>query len=148
MSVRGCRTTRRCSRSTVSGPNCSWSATASPLPSFPGLGEFGPHRLSELGRRPSWRRCQTGPPTVNRTADLLVTPRRGRSETAVERSPGTRGSPSSKDQDLREVELGEWSNGGYREWAPANDPEFLRFVAAGRWDLIPGSEGDRPFRIA
>ncbi len=51
-----------------------------------------------------------------------------------------------QDADLREVDLGEWSNGGYRQRAAANDPEFLRFAAAGRWDLIPGSEGDGPFR--
>ncbi len=51
-----------------------------------------------------------------------------------------------EDPDLREVDLGEWSHGGYRQRAAANDPEFLRFAAAGRWDLIPGSEGDGPFR--
>jgi probable phosphoglycerate mutase len=51
-----------------------------------------------------------------------------------------------QDPDLREVDLGEWSNGGYRRRAAAHDPEFLRFAAAGRWDLIPGSEGDGPFR--
>ncbi len=51
-----------------------------------------------------------------------------------------------EDGDLREVDLGEWSHGGYRKRAAANDPEFLRFAAAGRWDLIPGSEGDGPFR--
>lgn len=51
-----------------------------------------------------------------------------------------------QDPDLREVDLGEWSHGGFRKRAATNDPEFLRFAAAGRWDLIPGSEGDGPFR--
>ena len=47
---------------------------------------------------------------------------------------------------LREVFLGEWERGEFRRRAFARDPEFLRFAEAGRWDLVPGSEGDDAFR--
>ncbi|MGH9139307.1 MAG: histidine phosphatase family protein, partial [Acidimicrobiales bacterium] len=46
----------------------------------------------------------------------------------------------------REVGLGEWEEGGFRRRAAARDPEFLEFVAAGRWEVIPGAERDDDFR--
>lgn len=48
--------------------------------------------------------------------------------------------------ELREVWLGDWEGGGFRRRAHERDPEFMRFAQAGRWDLIPGSEGDDAFR--
>jgi probable phosphoglycerate mutase len=48
--------------------------------------------------------------------------------------------------ELREVGLGEWEYGGFRQRAAAADPAFLAFAAEGRWDLIPGSEGDDGLR--
>jgi probable phosphoglycerate mutase len=48
--------------------------------------------------------------------------------------------------ELREVHLGDWSGGGFRQRAAAGDPEFVRFAEAGRWDLVPGSEGDARLR--
>ena len=48
--------------------------------------------------------------------------------------------------DLREVFLGDWEGGGFRQRAADGDPEFLAFAAAGRWDLIPGCEGDDSLR--
>jgi 2,3-bisphosphoglycerate-dependent phosphoglycerate mutase len=48
--------------------------------------------------------------------------------------------------DLREVDLGEWSGGGFRQRAAAGDPAFIAFAEAGRWDLVPGSEGDERLR--
>jgi 2,3-bisphosphoglycerate-dependent phosphoglycerate mutase len=49
-------------------------------------------------------------------------------------------------QDLREVWLGEWERGEFRLRAQARDPEWLAFAHAGRWDLVPGSEGDDALR--
>jgi 2,3-bisphosphoglycerate-dependent phosphoglycerate mutase len=49
-------------------------------------------------------------------------------------------------QDLREVWLGEWERGEFRRRAHARDPEWLAFARAGRWDLVPGSEGDDALR--
>jgi probable phosphoglycerate mutase len=44
--------------------------------------------------------------------------------------------------DLREVFLGDWEGGEFRRRAALGDPEFLAFVASGRWDSIPGAERD------
>ena len=49
-------------------------------------------------------------------------------------------------RDLREVWLGEWERGEFRRRAQARDPEWLAFSRAGRWDLVPGSEGDDALR--
>jgi probable phosphoglycerate mutase len=47
---------------------------------------------------------------------------------------------------LREVWLGEWERGEFRRRAEVRDPQWLEFASAGRWDLIPGSEGDASLR--
>jgi probable phosphoglycerate mutase len=45
--------------------------------------------------------------------------------------------------ELREVHLGDWERGEFRRRAAlGDDPEFLAFVAAGRWEAIPGAEPD------
>jgi probable phosphoglycerate mutase len=49
-------------------------------------------------------------------------------------------------QDLREVWLGEWERGEFRRRAQSRDPEWLAFARSGRWDLVPGSEGDDALR--
>lgn len=48
--------------------------------------------------------------------------------------------------DLREVDLGEWDEGGFRQRAADHDPGYLSFVAAGRWEVIPGAETDDDLR--
>ena len=48
--------------------------------------------------------------------------------------------------DVREVELGEWERGEFRRRAAEGDPEWLKFAESGRWDMVPGSEGDDAFR--
>ncbi|WP_436491899.1 histidine phosphatase family protein [Actinokineospora sp. HUAS TT18] len=42
--------------------------------------------------------------------------------------------------DLREVHLGEWEGGLFRQKVAANDPVALRMRAEQRWDVIPGAE--------
>ena len=126
-----------------SGPSCSSSGTASPRRSSPGRRTARTRRCpSSAGARLRLlaRRLANGRST-DATASHLA-----RAVQTAEAIATVRGLPVVQDPDLREVELGEWSNGGYRRRAAARDPEFLRFVAAGRWDLIPGSEGDGPFR--
>ena len=48
--------------------------------------------------------------------------------------------------ELREVHLGEWERGEFRRRAAIRDPQWLQFAESGRWDMVPGSEGDGPFR--
>jgi 2,3-bisphosphoglycerate-dependent phosphoglycerate mutase len=47
--------------------------------------------------------------------------------------------------DLREVFLGEWEGGAFRERAAAGDPIFERIFAEERWDVIPGAEDQDAF---
>jgi probable phosphoglycerate mutase len=49
-------------------------------------------------------------------------------------------------RELREVHLGDWEGGELRRRAAARDPEFLAWAATGRWDGIPGGEGDDALR--
>lgn len=48
--------------------------------------------------------------------------------------------------DLEEVRLGDWANGEFRRRASVRDPEFMAWTLTGRWDGIPGAEGDDVFR--
>lgn len=42
--------------------------------------------------------------------------------------------------DLREVHLGQWEGGLFRQKVAAGDPIVTRLFAEGRWDVIPGAE--------
>jgi probable phosphoglycerate mutase len=48
--------------------------------------------------------------------------------------------------DLEEVRLGDWGHGEFRRRAAARDPEWVAWSHTGRWDGIPGGEGDHAFR--
>lgn len=48
--------------------------------------------------------------------------------------------------DLREVDLGSWSRGEFHRRAAARDAEWSAFIGAGRWDVVPRSEGDAALR--
>jgi probable phosphoglycerate mutase len=47
---------------------------------------------------------------------------------------------------LREVDLGDWEGGLFRQHAADGGPEWQRFVETGRWDVIPGAESDADLR--
>jgi broad specificity phosphatase PhoE len=49
-------------------------------------------------------------------------------------------------QELEEVRLGDWGNGEFRRRAFVRDPEWVRWSRTGRWDGIPGGEGDDALR--
>lgn len=42
--------------------------------------------------------------------------------------------------DLREVHLGEWEGGLFRQKVAAGDPIAVELLEVGRWDVIPGAE--------
>jgi broad specificity phosphatase PhoE len=48
--------------------------------------------------------------------------------------------------DLEEIRLGDWSHGEFRRRAAVADPEWLAWSRTGRWDGIPGGEGDDSLR--
>ena len=47
--------------------------------------------------------------------------------------------------DLREVHLGEWEGGLFRQKVIEGDPAFLRVIETERWDEIPGAEPREAF---
>jgi probable phosphoglycerate mutase len=49
-------------------------------------------------------------------------------------------------EELEEVRLGDWAKGEFRRRAAVRDPEWLAWSRTGRWDGIPGCEGDEVFR--
>lgn len=57
-----------------------------------------------------------------------------------------RGLTVGSDPDLEEVRLGDWSNGEFRRRAAVRDPEWVAWSLTGRWDGIPGGEGDLALR--
>src|SRR5919108_5978909 len=48
--------------------------------------------------------------------------------------------------ELREVFLGDWEGGVFRQKAADGGPEWQRFLDTGRWDVIPGAESDAALR--
>ncbi len=48
--------------------------------------------------------------------------------------------------DLREVFLGDWEGGVFRQKAADRDPDWQRFLDTGRWDVIPAAESDAALR--
>lgn len=109
----------------------------------PGSPDSADPPLSELGHRQAVALAER---VGARSFDAIYASTMARAIQTADAIAAEHGQPVVQDPQLREVDLGEWADGGYRSRAAANDPEFLRFVAAGRWDLIPGSEGDAPFR--
>jgi len=49
-------------------------------------------------------------------------------------------------EDLEEIRLGDWANGEFRRRASVADPEWVAWSRTGRWDGIPGGEGDDALR--
>ena len=49
--------------------------------------------------------------------------------------------------DLREVHLGEWEGGMFRQRVAAGDPIIARMFAEERWDAIPGAEPADAFGV-
>ncbi|MDI2032256.1 histidine phosphatase family protein [Saccharopolyspora sp. TS4A08] len=50
------------------------------------------------------------------------------------------------EKDLREVHLGEFEGGLFRQKVAQNDPIIQRMHAEGRWDVIPGAETSEALR--
>jgi broad specificity phosphatase PhoE len=79
--------------------------------------------------------------------DAVYTSRLRRAVLTAEAIALPHGLPVVIEDDLQEVLLGEWGGGEFRRRAAARDPEWLAWVATGRWDGIPGCEGDAALRL-
>ncbi len=70
---------------------------------------------------------------------MYVTPLRRTAQTAAPLAARLALEPRVE-PDLREVNLGEWENGGLRRHTRAGHPLAVRIFAEQRWDVIPGAE--------
>ncbi|KAA5838306.1 histidine phosphatase family protein [Saccharopolyspora hirsuta] len=121
------------------------SAPARPDRPFPLVDGQGDPELAPQGREHAERVAQ-------RLADadldaIYVTTLRRTVQTAAPLAARL-GLTPQVEPDLREVHLGEWEGGLFRQKVAANDPVIQRMHAEQRWDVIPGAEsvealGDR-----
>jgi probable phosphoglycerate mutase len=49
------------------------------------------------------------------------------------------------EEDLREIELGEWEGGEFRRLVNMKDPRMLRLLRHGSWSEVPGGEDHKAF---
>lgn len=80
-----------------------------------------------------------------RFAALYITNLRRTEQTAAPLSKML-GMTPGVEKELREVHLGEFEGGVFRQKVAENDPVIQRMSAEGRWDVIPGAEPAETFR--
>lgn len=104
---------------------------------FPMVGGHGDPGLSEEGLRQADRVCARL--AFEKIHDVVVTPLRRTVQTArplLERL----GIEPSVELDLREVHLGDWEGGLFRQKVLEGDPVALRMYEEERYEVIPGAE--------
>jgi 2,3-bisphosphoglycerate-dependent phosphoglycerate mutase len=98
--------------------------------------------LSPIGRQQAEL---VGERLANETFDALyVTTLRRTVETAAPLARLT-GLTPMVEPDLREVNLGEWEGGLFRQKVADQDPVAMRMLAEERWDVVPGAESAAGF---
>jgi probable phosphoglycerate mutase len=94
--------------------------------------------------------CEDGWEQANRVAEHLadakidaiyVTNLRRTAETAAPLAEKT-GLVPRVEADLREVRLGAWEGGLYRQKVMSGDPVALEMIETQRWDVVPGAESN------
>lgn len=109
---------------------------------FPLRDGHGDPPLSELGRRQAerlGRRLSRAP-----IAAIYVSTLQRTAQTAAPMAEAL-GLRPTVEPDLREVFLGEWEGGQYRQKMAEGDPVGVRAIAEERWDVIPGAEPSEAF---
>ncbi|MGY6499628.1 MAG: histidine phosphatase family protein [Acidimicrobiales bacterium] len=115
------------------------SAPHIPGSSFDLVDGHGDPPLSDLGR---WQADRVGERlSVEDVAHIYVTTLRRTHETAAPLAARLGLTPTVV-PDLREVHLGEWEGGLYREKAAEGHPAFATMQTEERWDAIPGAESN------
>jgi probable phosphoglycerate mutase len=113
------------------------SAPARPGQQFALTGGHGDPELAPEGR---WQAEQLGIRLAKEHIDAIyVTTLRRTHETAAPLASRL-GVQPLVEPDLREVYLGEWEGGVYRQKAAEGDPAFRAAMAEGEWGRIPGAE--------
>lgn len=83
---------------------------------------------------------------AGKTIDAVYSSTLARARQTATPLAAARGLPVVEHLDLEEVRLGDWANGEFRRRAAVGDPEWVAWSRTGRWDGIPGGEGDDAFR--
>jgi probable phosphoglycerate mutase len=119
------------------------SAPARPGESFALTDGHGDPELAPEGR---WQAEQLGVRlSVEQIDAIYVTSLRRTHETAAPLAARL-GLVPVVERDLREVFLGEWEGGLYRQKAAEGDPRFREAMEQGEWGLIPGAETSEQLR--
>ena len=115
------------------------SAPARPGEPFPLVGGHGDPPLAPEGR---WQAERLGERLAGERIDALyVTTLRRTHETAAPLAAAV-GLTPVVEPDLREVFLGEWEGGRYRQKVAERDPVAVRSFAEQEWGHIPGAESN------
>jgi probable phosphoglycerate mutase len=77
--------------------------------------------------------------------DIYISTLRRTAETAAPLARLT-GKRPIVEPDVREIFLGEWEGGQFRQKVADRDPIALRMFAEQRWDVVPGAESSSDFR--
>jgi probable phosphoglycerate mutase len=100
----------------------------------PGLTARGHEQAARLADRLSTGRIDAIYVTPLRRTALTAAPLAGRLSLTTKVEPG-----------LREVHLGEWEGGQYRQRVAEHDPIVMQVFQTERWDVIPGAESSASF---
>lgn len=118
------------------------SEPATPGLPFPLVGGHGDPALAPHGRDQA---AAVGARLAGEAIDAIyVTTLRRTAETAAPLALAT-GLDPVVEPDLREVHLGDWEGGLFRQKVAAGDPILATLFAEERWDAIPGAEPAAPF---
>jgi probable phosphoglycerate mutase len=118
------------------------SAAAEEGREFPALGAHSDPPLAPEGHEQAKVVCER---LARMKIDgVVVSPLRRTAETAAPLL-GSLGVEPVVEHDLREVHLGEWEGGRFRQKVADRDPVAVRMFAEERWDVIPGAERDEDF---
>lgn len=108
----------------------------------PALSPDGRDQAERLGARLA---AEAGAPDGSRRVDALyVTTLRRTAQTAAPLAARLAIEPRVE-ADLREVHLGEWEGGSFRQKVLEGDPIALRMRDEQRWEVVPGAERDADF---
>jgi len=104
------------------------------------------HGDPELAPEGRWQAEQLGVRLAKEDIHAIyVTTLRRTHETAAPLA-GRLGLEPIVERDLREVFLGEWEGGLYRQKAAEGDPAFRKVISEGEWGHIPGAESSDALR--
>ncbi|MGH9170605.1 MAG: histidine phosphatase family protein [Acidimicrobiales bacterium] len=112
---------------------------ADPRRPFPLLDGHGDPELAPEGVEQAERVAQRL--ALTRIDGIYVTTLRRTGETAAPLAALT-GLVPMVEPDLREIHLGEWEGGLYRQKVLSGDPVAIEMLETERWDVVPGAESN------